>query len=158
MDPEPKRTKLTSVTDNENLADRMDEDSFRKGPATSHQWEPVDDDNVSKKARVARNVLHIWGEDSVKFDIKEEAWPNADLAIHSSYEGALIDGLPADRVKAEDEREIQQMKDVQLFSWVKETEIPPDKSILPTGWARRNEGERSEIAICTEGFRDDSER
>ena len=39
MDPEPKRTKLTPVTDNENLADRMDEDNFRGGPATSHQLE-----------------------------------------------------------------------------------------------------------------------
>ena len=56
MDPEPKRTKTTSVTDNENLADRMDEDNFRRGPATSHQLEPVDDENVSKKAQVVRNV------------------------------------------------------------------------------------------------------
>ena len=55
LDPEPKRTKTTSVTDNENLADRMDEDNFRRGPATSHQLEPVDDENMSKKARVARN-------------------------------------------------------------------------------------------------------
>ena len=29
------------------------------------------------------------------------------------------------------------MKDLQLYSWVKETDIPPDKSILLTGWARR---------------------
>ena len=93
MDPEPKRTKITSVTDNENLADRMDEDNFRRRPATSHQLEPVDDENVSKKARVARNVLHIGCEDNVKFDVNEEAWPNADLEIHSSYAGALIDGL-----------------------------------------------------------------
>ena len=76
----------------------------KQGPATSHQLEPVDDENVSKKARVARNVLHIRGEDSVKFD---EAWPNADLATRASNEGALIDGLPADKVKAGDEREIQ---------------------------------------------------
>ena len=84
--------------------------------------------NVSKKARVARNVLHIRDEDGVKFDVNEEAWPNADLVIRATYEGALIDGLPADKVKAEDAREIQQMKDLQLYSWVKETEIPPDKS------------------------------
>ena len=80
---------MTSVTDNENLADRMDEDNFRRGPATSHQLEPVDDENVSKKARVARNVLHIRGEDSVKLDVNEEAWPNADLAIHSSLRRCL---------------------------------------------------------------------
>ena len=72
-DPKPKRTKTTSVTDNENSADRMDEDNFRRGPATSHQLEPVDDESVSKKARVARNVLHIRGEDSVKIDVNEEA-------------------------------------------------------------------------------------
>ena len=94
----------------------MDKDNFRRGPATSHQLEPVDDENVSKKARVARNVLHIRGENSVKFDANEEAWPNADLVIRASCEGALIDGLPADKVKAGDEREIQQMKDLQLNS------------------------------------------
>ena len=89
-----------------------------------------------KKARVARNVLHVRGEDSVKFDVSKEAWPNADLVIRARYEGALIDGLFADKAKAGDEREIQQMKDLQLYSWVKETDIPPGKSILPTGWAR----------------------
>ena len=68
MDPEP-----TSVTDNENLVDRMDEDNFRSGPATSHQLEPVDVENVSKKAGVARNVLHIRCEDNGKFDVNEEA-------------------------------------------------------------------------------------
>ena len=81
----------------------MDEDNFQRTLATSHLLEPVDDENVSKKARVARNVLDIQGEDSVKFDVNEEVWPNADLAIHSSYEGALIDGLPADKVKAGDD-------------------------------------------------------
>ena len=91
-------------------------------------------------AEGARNVLHIRGEDSMKFDVNEEAWPNADLAIHSSYEGALIDELPADKVKAGDEREIQLMKDLQLCSWVKETDILPNKSILLTGWARRLKG------------------
>ena len=80
------------------------------------------------------------GENGVKFDVNEEAWPNADLAIRATYEGALIDGLPADKVKAGDEREIQQMKDLQLYSWVKETDIPPNKSILLTGWARRLKG------------------
>ena len=62
--------------------DRVDEDNFRRGPATSHQPEPVNDEHVSKKARVARNVLHIRGEDSVKFDVNEEVWPNAEQAIH----------------------------------------------------------------------------
>ena len=80
------------MTDNENLVDRMDEDNFRRGPATSHQLEPMDDENVSKKARVHRNVLHIRGEDRVEFDVNEEVWPNADLVIRASYEGALIDG------------------------------------------------------------------
>ena len=85
--PEPKRTKTTSATDIESPADQMDEDNFRRGPATSQQLEPVDDENVSKKARVARNVLHIRGEDSAKFDVNKEAWPNAELAIHSSKRG-----------------------------------------------------------------------
>ena len=116
----------------------MDEDNFQRGPATSHQLEAVDDENVSNKARVARNVLHISGEDSVKFDFNEEAWPNAGLVTRASYEGALIDGLPAN--KAGDEREIQQMKDLQLYSWVKETNVPPHKSVLLTGWARRMKG------------------
>ena len=73
MDPEPKRTKTTSVTDTENLSDWMDEDNFQTTSATSHPLDPVDDENVSKKARVARNVLHICGENNVKFDGNEEA-------------------------------------------------------------------------------------
>ena len=158
MDPEPKRTKTTSATDNENLTDGMDEDNFRRTPATSHPLEPVDDENVSKKARVARNVLHIRGEDNVKFDVNEEAWPNADLAIHSSYEGALIDGLPADNVKACDEREIKQMKDLPLTSWVKETDIPPVKSILLTGWARRMKGSEVRSRCVLKDFATTGER
>ena len=140
-DLNPKRSKTTSVTDNDSLAKQMDEDNFQRGPATSHQLEPVDDENVPKKARVARNVFSICGERTVvKFDVNEEACPNADLAIRATYEGALIDGLPADKVKAGDEREIQQMKDLRLYSWVKETDIPPNMSILLTGWARRLKG------------------
>ena len=69
----------------------------------------------STRARVVRNVLHIRIEDELKFDVNEEAWPNADLAICSSYQGALIDGLPADNVKARDTREITKMKDLQLY-------------------------------------------
>ena len=88
----------------------MDVDSFRRTPATACPLEPASDENVSKKAKVARSVLHIRGESDLKFDVNEEAWPNADLASQSSYEGALIDGLPADKVKAGDEREIRQMK------------------------------------------------
>ena len=63
MDLEPTRTETTSVTGNENLAGRMDEDNFQRTPATSHPLELVDDEYVSKKARVARNALHIRGED-----------------------------------------------------------------------------------------------
>ena len=82
----------------------------------------------------------IRGENGVNFDVNEEAWPNAELDIRPSYEGAKIDGLPADTVKTGDEPEMQQMKDLQLYSWVKETDIPPNKSILLTGWARRLKG------------------
>ena len=92
------------MTDNDSLANQMDEDNFQRRPATSHQLELVDDENVPKKARVARNVFSIRGENGVKFDVNEEAWPNADLVIRATYEGALIDGLLADKVKAGDER------------------------------------------------------
>ena len=67
-------------------------------------------------------------ENGVKFDVIEEAWPNEEMAIRATYEGALIDGLPADKVKAGDEREIQQLEDLQLYPWVKKTDIPPNKS------------------------------
>ena len=53
---------------------------------------------------------------NLKFDVDEEDWPNAELAIRSSCEGALVDGLPADKVKAEDERGITHMKNLQLYS------------------------------------------
>ena len=38
---------------------------------------------------MARYVLHIRGEDSEKFDVNEEAWPNANLVIRATYEGRL---------------------------------------------------------------------
>ena len=60
-DPEPQRPKTTTIADTENSADRMDEDNIRRTPATSHPLELDADENVSKKARVARNVLHIRG-------------------------------------------------------------------------------------------------
>ena len=85
---EPKRTKTTFGTDTENLGDRVDEDNFQRTPTTSHPLEPVDDGNVSKKAGVARNVLHFRGEDTVKFDVNGEAWPNADLAIRAKSTAA----------------------------------------------------------------------
>ena len=43
----------------------MDVDSFQRSPAN-----PL----VSKKERVAINVLHIRGESELKFDVNEEAW------------------------------------------------------------------------------------
>ena len=89
---------------------------------------------------VARNVLHNRGEEELKFDVNEEAWPNADLANRWSYEGALIDGPLADKVKAGDEREITKMKDLQLYPWVKEADVLPGCSVLLTGWARRMKG------------------
>ena len=118
----------------------MDLDKFQRTLATAHPLESTGDENVSKKAKVARNVLHIRGESGLKFDVNEEAWPNADLAIRSSCEGALIDSLPADKVKAGDQREIRQMKNSQLHSWIKGTDVPHDKTILLTGWARQMKG------------------
>ena len=92
---------------------------------------------------MARNVGHIRGEE-LKFDVNEEHWPNGELAIRSSYEGALIEGLPADKSRREDERENMQMKDLQLYSWVKEANVPPGKSILLNDWARRMKSNESE--------------
>ena len=131
-DPQPERSERDTSADAANTPDQM--------MWTAHPLESASDENVLKKASVARNVLHIRGESELKLDVNEEAWPNADLAIRSGYEGALIDGLPADKVKAGDEREIRQMKDLQLYSWIKETDVPHDKSILLTGWARRKKG------------------
>ena len=83
---------------------------------------------------------HI-SEDHPKFDVREEAWPNADLDVRATCEGALIDGLPTDKIKAGDEREIQQMKDLQLYSWVKETDIHPGQIDLAHKLGSTNEGE-----------------
>ena len=46
----------------------------------------------------------------------------------------MIDGLSADKVKAGDEREITQMKDLLLYSWIREEDVLPGKSIWLTGW------------------------
>ena len=103
-DPNPKRSKTTSVTD-DSLANQMDEDTFKKDQRHLINWSQSMMKTCQKKARVARNVFSIRGENGVKFDVNEEAWPNADLAIRATCEGALIDGLPADKVKAGDEGE-----------------------------------------------------
>ena len=70
-DPDPTRLKPTTVTDVENPADQMDEDTslrthFSQNIATSHPLDPDARENVSETARVARNVLHIRGEDELK--------------------------------------------------------------------------------------------
>ena len=139
-DPDPERIKPTTMTDVEILTEQMDEDTSLRTLATSRPLDPDVEEHVTKKARVAQNVLHIRGENELKFDVNEEDWQNAELAIRSSYEGALIDGLPGDKVKAGDEREITQMKNPQLYSWIRKEDVPPDKSILLTGWARRMKG------------------
>ena len=43
--------------------------------ATSHQLAPVDDENVPKKARVARNVSSIRVKNGVTFDVNDKTWP-----------------------------------------------------------------------------------
>ena len=88
VDPSSSSTDLkpTTATDVERSADQMDEDTSLRATATSHPLEPDAEEKVSRKARVARNVLHVRGEDELKFNVNEEAWPNAGLAIRSSYE------------------------------------------------------------------------
>ena len=118
-------TTLNNDVDNDGYYDEFDE-------LEDHDGEWIDMSGIPDDATFEEPDL------AFLLDVNEEAWQNADLAIRATYEGALIDdGLPADKVKAGDEREIQQMKDLQLYSWVKETDIPPNKSILLTGWARR---------------------
>ena len=58
----PKNLKTATADDAENMPDRMDVDSFQRTPATSHPLELASDENLSKKARVAGNVLQIRGE------------------------------------------------------------------------------------------------
>ena len=58
-DPDPKRFKPTIMTNVENLAEQMDEDTSLRTPATSHPLVLDAEENVSKKSRVARNVLYI---------------------------------------------------------------------------------------------------
>ena len=45
----------------------------------------------------------------------------------------MIDALSADKVKAGDEREMTQMKDLQLYSWIREEDVLHGKSMLLTG-------------------------
>ena len=132
--------------------DEMDEDTSLRTPATSHSLDPDVEENVPKKARVVSNVLHIRGEDELKFDANGQDWLNAELAVRSSYEGALNDGLPADKVKAGDEREITQVKDLQLYSWIREGDVPPGKSILLTSWARRMKGNEMSSRCALKDF------
>ena len=83
--------------------------------------------------------------------LNEEDWPNADPATRASYKGALVDGHPADKVKAGDEREITQMKDLHLYSWIREQDVSPGKSVLLTGTT--DERKRSQITMRAERLR-----
>ena len=65
-DPDPKRFKPTIMTNVENLAEQMDEDTSLRTPATSLPLVLDAEENVSKKSRVARNALYICGEDELK--------------------------------------------------------------------------------------------
>ena len=116
------------------------------------------EENVSKKARVARNVLHIRGEDELKLEVNEEAWPNADLAIRSSYEGALIDGLPADKDKAGDEREITRDEGSAAVLLGQGGRRTSWQIHLAHRLGTPDERKRSEIAMCLGGLRDNGER
>ena len=141
MDPSSSSTDLdpATATDVDSSSDQMDDTSLRS-LATSHPLKPEAPENVSKKARNARNLLQSRGAYELKFDVNEKALLNADLISRSDHGGALLDGLPTDKVKAGDDREITQMKDLQLYSWVEGTDVPPGKSILLTGCARRMKG------------------
>ena len=48
-DPEPKRTKTTTVADTENSADKMDVDSAKRTPVTSHPLEPDAHENSCRR-------------------------------------------------------------------------------------------------------------
>ena len=97
--------KPTMKTDVANLAEQMDENTSLRTPATSLPLVLDAEENVSKKSRVARNVLYICGEDELKFDVNEKDWPDAEREIRSSYEGAVIDRLSGNKVKTGDQRE-----------------------------------------------------
>ena len=57
----------------ENTADHMDEETSFTASATSHPLDPDAEENVSKKARVAGNVLHTRGVDERKSHVNEVA-------------------------------------------------------------------------------------
>ena len=65
-DPQPKRSKTDTSADVVNTPDQMDVDSFQMSPANAHPLESAGDENVSKKARVARNVLNTRGESEIE--------------------------------------------------------------------------------------------
>ena len=79
--------------------------------------------------------------------------PTAELASGSKSRDALTD-----KVKAGVEREITHMKNLQIFSWVREEDVLLGKTDLAHGLGTTGERQRSEIAMCLEGFCDDSER
>ena len=94
----------------------------------------------------------------LKFDVNEEACPNADLAILSSQEGALIDGLPAQQSQGwrwtsdqADERSAAVLLDQRDGRSPRQIDLAHQLSTT-------NEGERSKIEMRAEGFRNDSER
>ena len=106
---------------------------------TDDQSAEMEEETAGKKARVVNVVLNVY---DVKFDrdsVNEEITPT--VRASDTYSGELIDGLPAEKVKKGDERELKQMDDLQLYSWVRDEMIPEGEQLLDTGWARRLKGD-----------------
>ena len=93
-----------------------------------------------------------------KFDVNEEAWPNADLAVRSSYEGALIDGLPAD--KSEGRRRGRDHADERSAAALlgQRGRRTSRKIHLAHRLGTTDERKRSEIAMCPTRLRGKGER
>ena len=73
----------------------------------------------------------IFVEEDLKFDVNEYSL---------ELRGYLDRRTSSRQVKAGDKQEIMRMKDLQLYSWVKEADVPSGESILLTSCARRLNG------------------
>ena len=105
----------------------MDEGNDLRTVVTSH---PLESDVDEHETHLTSVVWTDWKLMSTRRNGQAPSWRT----------DALIDGLVADTIKAGDDREITQVKNLQLSSWIREDDVPPHKSILLTGWARRMQG------------------
>lgn len=102
----------------------------------------VDETAEGKRRRVASicEILNIEKEEEQPY-VNERAEPVVPEGAIEDDCVPLVDGLPADLVKAGDEKGLTNMSELAVFEWIEEKgRAEGRKKLVETGWARKMKG------------------